>query len=658
MSSGLPQHSQSNASETSSGLSTVDLQALEADISNKLMYEMNKNFVELEEKTKNEYMKKFERMAEQILNLTNKINDAEERGKKRSARSAGLPGPPGPPGINGTNGIPGDQGIKGPTGAKGEPGMKGRNGENGKAGAKGDVGEPGSKGDNGDKGKQGEVGLPGQRGTGGVWGEKGESGSPGQIGPKGKQGEVGLPGPKGISGVRGSKGAKGNTGSSGLKGVKGDSGSRGRDGSKGEKGQKGNPGAAGRQGSKGVNGEKGKQGEAGPAGQKGPAGEQGEKGRRGPKGNQGEVGPPGQKAAPPSLSLDLRLIDSPLIIKENWKDEQTGQAAPRFPGGSGVVAEFFGDRLIVWGGSQRQKNGDYLALPYDVVYSFQLPKDDKSDGVWKAIKATGDIHPGFHWAASTFNNGALFIFGGHKGYQNLDNSLSTLSAFGQFVRLQPTGDIPSPRWSHRGFTHDGKSYFLGGIVAKESVDETRRENFVESTSQPGQFYTNEIYRYDSETNEFARITTTGARISPRSIPAVATLGNRVYIHGGYRNGALNDFLVLDMDTLMCDTIEDAGFPTGLYAHTLTPISANQLLLVGGAGGRMSNRVKIFNADKLEWKDEESLPSTMVGDEGGLMYHRAVTAQTEQGKTLLCIGGWIDSAMTKHPSHIAAFRISF
>ena len=208
-----------------------------------------------------------------------------------------------------------------------------------------------------------------------------------------------------------------------------------------------------------------------------------------------------------------------------------------------------------------------------------------------------------------------------------------------------------------------KSLLFGGIVSKNSVEERRKEDFVEWTQNTSFYLNNDLHQYDPNSNSFTRLSTTGKRFSPRSNFGIATLGNRVYVHGGFCDSVLNDFLMLDMsdmNRLQWTEIRDSGFPREIYGHSLSPISSTQLLLVGGREWTgISNKVRIFVAEKSEWKDEAPLPAEFVGRGGGLTHHRAVELRDGNSAFLICLGGFIPSfQLDPHSNHIAVFDIAY
>ena len=196
-------------------------------------------------------------------------------------------------------------------------------------------------------------------------------------------------------------------------------------------------------------------------------------------------------------------------------------------------------------------------------------------------------------------------------------------------------------------------------MSSNLVEKRRERDFVQNFSKT-HYYNNDFHQYDPDPNSFTRLSTTGKHFLPRRNFDIATLGNCVYVHGGFCNRHLNDFLMLDMsdmNRLQWTEIEDSGFPTGICGHSFSPISSTQLLLVGGISfGRISNEVRIFDVEKSEWKEEAPLPAEFRGSRGGLSHHRAVEMRDGNSAMLICLGGYTDSPFKTHPNHIAVFEI--
>ena len=127
-----------------------------------------------------------------------------------------------------------------------------------------------------------------------------------------------------------------------------------------------------------------------------------------------------------------------------------------------------------------------------------------------------------------------------------------------------------------------------------------------------------------------------------------------------RNGnPLHDFYSLNLQTLDWTTIENVGFQEGIHGHTLTKVSAREILVIGGqlSSQEVSHQVKVFHVDDQEWRDETPLPNEITQHQGqGLFMHKAVPAPKENGIFIYCIGGFIDRDKEKHPNFMAILDV--
>ena len=355
-----------------------------------------------------------------------------------------------------------------------------------------------------------------------------------------------------------------------------------------------------------------------------------------------------------SITLKQRLIFSPPIFYPNWTLSNESEA--RFPIGDAFLAASIGDKVIIWGGLQLTESGTVNYFFHsDVVYSF-TPNDES--GVWKVMEATGTIHPGTYFNGFAVLDSKIFIFGG-PDRQNFTNALSTLDSNGHFERLYPEGWIPSPRYGNQGFAHNGKFYFIGGVV--KQINESRKEDYIKSKS--GYIYTNEFVEYDPKSNAFTQLYIKGTHHSPRMASALAVLGDQVFIHGGHAPKgtsyvSLNDFYVLDMKSFKLTEIKETGYSQNIDYHVAISFSERHILFVGGQlltgnSRNVTNQVKIFDAKKRQWKDEEPLSSKM-GD--GLMMHRATSFPGKKSLSILCMGGFSDNSWTIS-SYMVLFNIT-
>ena len=312
------------------------------------------------------------------------------------------------------------------------------------------------------------------------------------------------------------------------------------------------------------------------------------------------------------------------------------------------MAANIGGQAIIWGGRQRQPESYITFLPSNVVYSYSPTSES---GVWQVMEATGSIHPGVWMNAFAVLNSKIVIFGGENERKSPTNAISTLSADGHFSRLNPKGWNPSSRYHHQGFAYNGKFYFIGGLVTQKNL--TRKEDYILFSDIDSLYLTNELIEYDPFSNTFSQLflNIQGARLSPRAFFALALLGDRVFIHGGIGNRRLHDFYVLDMKSLKLAEIPDTGYLNPIYHHVSISLSSLLILFAGGFSG--TNQVKIFDAEKHAWKDEEPL-SNWLGD--GLQRHRAISFPRKDGASVLCLGGVIDWEWT-HPAYMVLFNVT-
>ena len=198
--------------------------------------------------------------------------------------------------------------------------------------------------------------------------------------------------------------------------------------------------------------------------------------------------------------------------------------------------------------------------------------------------------------------------------------------------------------------------FGGKLNHDENMDD---ETFLRDELDSSVVTTNEMHRYDPETNRMTQVVTTGAVPSPRYSASLAAQNDRVFVHGGKNNAVLQDLYVLQVNTLEWTAITSGGIPGAKYGHSLTLASNSEMIMVGGStdGDCISRDVKLFDARSLEWKEEDPLPTEFVGDEGGISDHKAISLPHEAGMFVVCFGGYMDAALT-HSKSMAVFDISY
>ena len=112
------------------------------------------------------------------------------------------------------------------------------------------------------------------------------------------------------------------------------------------------------------------------------------------------------------------------------------QSGRPIPAGQTNVAATLGNKIVLWGGAQRDSDGNFSHLSKNLIFTLQL-----SEGVWewKTLEARGDIHPGQLGAAFAVHQHAVYIMGGYTEGLNPTDAVSTLKATGRFRQIHSGG---------------------------------------------------------------------------------------------------------------------------------------------------------------------------------------------------------------------------
>ena len=107
------------------------------------------------------------------------------------------------------------------------------------------------------------------------------------------------------------------------------------------------------------------------------------------------------------------------------------------------------------------------------------------------IAITGDFLPLLTHSAFAVIGDKIYVFGGIEN--NLaTNAIFEISLSGKCRRLRLCGNLPSARWGHRGWTHDGKLIFHGGKGPRPDTNGFIEEgNFVESVGSGDESFVND-----------------------------------------------------------------------------------------------------------------------------------------------------------------------
>ena len=240
-------------------------------------------------------------------------------------------------------------------------------------------------------------------------------------------------------------------------------------------------------------------------------------------------------------------------------------------------------------------------------------------------------------------------------------ALSTLSADGHFKRIQPKGDVPSSRSALNSWSYKKRVFCFGGWLVADKIDHSRPYNYHKVVNQR-LYYTNDVYMFDTKTATWSRPVIRGNGPSPRIHAAIAQVDHRVFLHGGedYEREVCRDFFMLNMETMRWTKMRNAGFPYGLWLHSLNGVSLSQLFLVGGSPGRISlynanfdsisKEVAMFDITNGGWSKEPNLPSVFGGNQGGLKKQRTFQVWNETAVTVISIGGHTHRYLNKRYSN--------
>jgi len=131
---------------------------------------------------------------------------------------------------------------------------------------------------------------------------------------------------------------------------------------------------------------------------------------------------------------------------------------------------------------------------------------------------------------------SMIVFGGISyAYAPFDDVWTYVSASNKWVRNQPEGQKPAPRWMHSAALHTAKSgqrsmYVFGGIT----------HQYVPL---------NDLWTLNVESMEWSQPTTSGVAPFPRMLHSATLFDNTMFIHaGGANNLLLEDLWTFDTDS--------------------------------------------------------------------------------------------------------------
>jgi len=123
------------------------------------------------------------------------------------------------------------------------------------------------------------------------------------------------------------------------------------------------------------------------------------------------------------------------------------------------TAELVADKILVFGGSDGKEC-------FSDIYTLDLRSRE-----WSKRKTVNPFPRLAH--TSTLVGPMIFAFGGHDGsdYVQELNVLKLGAQQMEWIKLQTTGDAPSPRGYHASVLHDSRLFVFGGFDGEKCFDE-------------------------------------------------------------------------------------------------------------------------------------------------------------------------------------------
>jgi N-acetylneuraminic acid mutarotase len=329
--------------------------------------------------------------------------------------------------------------------------------------------------------------------------------------------------------------------------------------------------------------------------------------------------------------LHVTHLPSPILPPSEFATSKA------WPGAGGHCAVVVGDEVFVLCGSQ---NFDSDYLPNEFVHRFQ-----PSSAEWNRDTTTGDVPPDLSNACAVAIGSMIYVFGGSDGVFGGSCRRNNLRSYDTITKvwllIKPDGKSPSGRSNSCGWSEGVFLFFFGGSCDTDDG----------SSLQGGEMdgdRTNQVARFNTRTDTWSNVETSGARPKPRTWAGLAKSRDKVYLMGGNHKsgGNLNDVRILDLKTFEWTELRPRGPSPGIrYDHSFTAVSPNLILLVAGYGAsNYQSDVWTLNTKTQTWKREEDLPQAVVG-------HRAVLVQ----KKAYILGG--SKSQNSLSDHITIFDFS-
>ena len=194
-------------------------------------------------------------------------------------------------------------------------------------------------------------------------------------------------------------------------------------------------------------------------------------------------------------------------------------------------------------------------------------------------------------------NGEIFVVGGFdENGAVVADAEAYNPATNTWRRVAP---LPAPLHHPNVAVARGRIYVVGALTAS---------NFAA---------TGAVYEYDPLTDTWATRAAMPAG-TQRGAAATAAIGDRIYIAGGARGAAVNEFSVYDAAANTWQALP--ALPTA-REHFFAVASGTRIITIGGRAGALRAQVEIFDTANNQWTTGTPLPTPRGGHMGAIVNGR-------------------------------------
>jgi len=207
------------------------------------------------------------------------------------------------------------------------------------------------------------------------------------------------------------------------------------------------------------------------------------------------------------------------------------------------------------------------------------------DFEWKQPFLSGPTPVGRSYHTASVIGQKVYIFGGNDGAKRLNDLWIIDTKRMQWQKIYANGPIPKERSGHTCSVIGDNLWIFGGVTGG------------------GKIHLNDVWILDTVAMEWRIVTPSGPKPRERSGHSAATIGDKIYIFGGYDGeGRLDDIWILDTTNIKWKQPGIKGHPPKeRKSHTATSIGENILVFGGYGGSDRLNDLWNFNTIKMEWE---------------------------------------------------------